>query len=97
LRSDIDGLHDHPWAFQTYILSGGYWEENQEGRFWRAPGYNAYQEANYFHRIQLDPEKAGDDTWTLFLMGPKQKDWGFLKDNQWVQWEEYLNSKKVVK
>lgn len=94
LRSDIDGLHDHPWGFSTYILSGGYWETTQQGCFWRSQGYHATQTSNFFHRISIDPEKAGEDTWTLFMMGPKEKDWGFLNENDhWVQWEEYLNNK----
>lgn len=95
LRSDIDGLHDHPWPLQNYILTGGYWEVTEEGRFWRGPGYHAIRPANFFHRIELDPEKAGGETWTLFLMGPKEKEWGF-KDEQgrWVQWEEYLARKR---
>lgn len=93
-QSDTDGLHDHPWAFQNYILSGGYWEHTEEGRFWRPPGYSGTASLNYFHRVELDPEKADGDVWTLFLMGPKEKEWGFLNDKGiWIQHEEYLNSK----
>ena len=45
---------------------------------------------------ELDEEKAGGPTWTLFLMGPKEKDWGFLNENKdWVQWEQYLNIKQT--
>lgn len=96
LRSDIDGLHDHPWPFQNYILAGGYWEVTETGRFWRAPGDSGTHDANYFHRVELDLEKAGGETWTMFLMGAKEKDWGFLdNNNKWVQWEEHLNNKLV--
>lgn len=95
MRSDIDGLHDHPWPFETYILSGGYWEHTKAGRFWREPGYHGRATANYFHRLELDHEKAEEDTWTLFMMGRKEKDWGFLDDNDtWVQWETYLANKR---
>lgn len=95
VRSDVDGLHDHPWPFETYILSGGYWEHNKSGKHWRPPGYHGRATANYFHRVELDPEKAGEDTWTLFMMGKKEKDWGFLDENDtWVQWETYLSKKK---
>lgn len=95
MRSDMDGLHDHPWAFENFILSGGYWEHTKAGKFWRGAGYHGRATANYFHRVELDPEKAGGDTWTLFMMGPKEKDWGFLDDNDiWVQWETYLANKK---
>lgn len=94
LRSDIDGLHDHPWSFQTFILSGGYWEISQDGKSWRPSGYHGFSSSNHFHKIELDEEKAGEDTWTLFLMGPKEKEWGFLDDNDnWVYWETYLNNK----
>ena len=103
LRSDVDGLHDHPWPFETFILSGGYWEFIEsdflgEGpvKIWRAPGYHGMKKASHFHRLELDRDKAGEDTWTLFLMGPKVgKDWGFLdKEGNWIQWEEYLNKRK---
>lgn len=91
LQSDVDGLHDHPWGFQTYILAGGYWEVTKEGRTWRGVGDTVTANANYFHRVELDHEKAGGPTWTLFMMGQQEKDWGFLdKNDQWVQWEEYL-------
>jgi len=97
LLSDIDGLHDHPWGFQNYIIRGGYWETNQEGRFWRPQGFSAVRDAKYFHRLEVDPEKAGDETWTLFMMGPKEKDWGFLdEDEEWIQWEEYLSRRKAA-
>lgn len=95
LRSDIDGLHDHPWGFQNFIIRGGYWETNREGRFWRPTGFSAVRDSNYFHRLEIDPEKAGDETWTLFMMGPKEKDWGFLDEEEnWIQWEEYLARRK---
>ena len=37
LKSDPDDLHDHPWAFRTIILFGGYWEFTEDGKFWRGP------------------------------------------------------------
>jgi len=95
LRSDIDGLHDHPWGFQNYIIRGGYWETNQEGRFWRPAGYSATRASDYMHRLEIDPAKALDETWTLFMMGPKEKDWGFLNEGkEWVQWEKHLANRK---
>lgn len=95
LRSDIDGLHDHPWKFWgSFILSGGYWEDTEKGRFWRKPGWHGFKGANFFHRVVLDEKKAKGPTWTLFFVGYHVKDWGFLNhDGKWVQWEEYLSSK----
>ena len=95
IRSDIDGLHDHPWAFQNYILTGGYWEHTIEGKFWREPGYHGIAEANFLHRVELDPEKSNhEEIWTLFMMGPKEKSWGFIdNDGTWVEHKTYLENR----
>jgi hypothetical protein len=108
LKSDVAGLHDHPWPASTYILSGGYWEsklinenadpssisqESNIEKVWRGPGYHGEFKSDHYHRLELDPDKAGTSTWTLFMMGPKEKDWGFLgEDGKWVQHEEYIEN-----
>ena len=38
LLSDEPILHDHPWDWGTFIISGGYYEHTPEGTFWRRPG-----------------------------------------------------------
>lgn len=35
LKSDPDSLHDHPWAFFTIVLTGGYWETEPVNSNWR--------------------------------------------------------------
>ena len=102
LKSDIDDLHDHPWPYATLILKGGYWEWlpqfNSAGEkvgevaVWRKPGSFRWARANSYHRIELDPNV---DCWTLFMPGMKQRDWGFLVKNKWVQWEQYLSNRKA--
>ena len=102
LKSDIDDLHDHPWPYATLILKGGYWEwlpqfnskKEKVGEIavWRGPGSLRFAAANSYHRIELDPNVT---CWTLFMPGPKQRDWGFLVRNQWVQWEQYLKNRKA--
>jgi len=103
LKSDPDDVHDHPWPYATVILKGGYWEwiphfdtvgrKTGEYQVWRGPGHFRISKANSFHRIELDPDITA---WTLFMPGPKQRDWGFLVKNQWVQWEQYLKQRKSV-
>jgi hypothetical protein len=103
LKSDPDDVHDHPWSYATLILKGGYWEWipqfNSAGQkigevaAWRGPGHFRISPARSYHRIELDPAVTA---WTLFMPGPKQRDWGFLVRNQWVQWEEYLKQRKSV-
>ena len=100
LKSDPDDLHDHPWPYATLILKGGYWEWipqfNSKGQKigeiarWCGAGSLRFAKANSYHRIELDPDI---ECWTLFMPGPKQKEWGFLKKGQWIQWEEYLASR----
>jgi hypothetical protein len=103
LKSDPDDVHDHPWPYATLILKGGYWEWrpqfDSQGRKtgeiakWCGPGSFRWAGANTFHRIELDPEVT---CWTLFMPGAKQRDWGFLVKNKWVQWEEYLKQRKTA-
>ena len=101
LKSDPDDVHDHPWPYATLVLKGGYWEwiphfdtvgrKTGEYQVWRGPGHFRISKANSFHRIELDPDITA---WTLFMPGPKQRDWGFLVKNQWIQWEQYLKQRK---
>lgn len=97
-KSDDDGgLHDHPWLFWgSRILKGGYFEHTPEGRFWRAPGKWRFNTAWALHRVELQQE--GKEVWTLFLMGPKIREWGFVpfKSKVWINWKEYLEQKLVT-
>jgi len=97
LLSDESGLHDHPWDWASLILKGGYWENTPEGRFWRGAGDFRIRTANDYHRLEIDPEKAGGETWSLFIMGKKFKHWGFLNEfDRWEQWQHYLYRKSNV-
>ena len=102
LKSDNDDLHDHPWPFATLILKGGYYEWTPQfgadgkkiGEIarWCGPGSFRMARATSYHRIELDPDVT---CWTLFMPGVKQRDWGFLVKNKWVQWEQYLANRKA--
>lgn len=102
VKSDEDGLHDHPWWYFTLILKGGYWEETPTGTFWRGPGHFRISRPTSLHKLMLpnilhgDP--ADDGAWTLFIRGPKVRDWGFLDAaGKWVYWETYLKNQRVAK
>lgn len=104
LKSDPDDLHDHPWPYATMILKGGYWEWvpqfNPKGdkigeiAKWRAPGHIRICTAKSFHRIELDPAVT---CWTLFMPGPQQREWGFMRKGEWIQHEEYLAERAASK
>ncbi len=96
LRSDsTQDYHDHPWPFAHIVLEGGY-EEQKPGcpsRFTRS-GSVAFRRARFAHRLELNKGADGKDieTWTLVLIGPKVRDWGFLGrlTGCWVRWETYV-------
>jgi len=100
LKSDEPVMHDHPWAYMTIILRGGYWEHTPvfdgNGKQiadiskWRGPGSVIIRKATDYHWLEMD-ETVGPAT-TLFIMGPQQREWGFLKGG-WIQYEQYLNKK----
>ena len=107
VRSDDPIMHDHPWAFTTVILKGGYWEHtpvfNSDGKMlaafqtWRGPGSIIHRKANEFHWLELD-ESVGPAT-TLFFMGRQQREWGFLVQtkkglHRWIKWSDYLTDWK---
>ena len=95
LKSDPDDLHNHPWRWRTFILSGGYWEYTEFGKFWRAPLTYRCAEPNTFHRIELD--KNVPYCWTLFIPSLNVQDWGFKTKNGWVNHEKYFEMKKLEK
>ena len=96
LKSDPDNLHDHPWPYMTIILKGGYWEYTRDKLMptWKGAGQIRFGHSTDYHRIELEPDV---ECWTLFVPGPKIRDWGFLVGNRWIQNEEYFNRRKLSK
>ena len=104
LKGDPDDVHDHPWPYATLILKGGYWEWipqfNSQGiktleiAKWRGPGHFRICSATSYHRIELDPAITA---WTLFMPGPQKREWGFLTKFGWIQYEQYLESRRNEK
>ena len=101
LRSDDPncGLHDHPWPWMTIVLSGGYWETTLKGTFWRGPGFIQACSAKKLHRISIENKKSKKSTWTLFIMGKRSKEWGFLNNDKdvssWEHYQSYLEKKEM--
>lgn len=101
LKSDPDDVHDHPWNYASLILKGGYWEwlpvfdaEGQkitEVKQWRGAGKFRFGKMSTYHRIELDPDVT---PWTLFFVGPRKREWGFLVNNKWIHYESYLAERK---
>lgn len=98
LRDDDDrALHDHPWANLSILLRGGYYEitRGPDGtleRRWRRPGRPVVRlRAAAPHRIELRRDAAGAPVpcWSLFVIGPKVRSWGFHCPRGWVHWRQY--------
>jgi hypothetical protein len=100
LRDDDDrALHDHPWHSLSIILRGGYIEHlpgRQKKR--RKAGRCVFRRAEQAHRIELHRDfmpwmgngaSSPKPAWTLFITGPRLRDWGFHCPNGWRHWKEF--------
>lgn len=94
LRSDDDrALHDHPWWNVSIILAGYYVEcLPGEVRKYRGRGSMVFRRATQAHRLELkwmrDKEQP-EPVWTLFITGPKIREWGFLCPKGWRHWRDF--------
>lgn len=93
--SDDDrALHDHPWSSLSFLLKGNL-REHFIGRRYRytngalGDSYKikrfrpVYRKAEHTHRLEL---RGREPAWTLFITGPKVREWGFLCASGWRHW-----------
>ena len=84
--------HDHPWDFWTIILRGGYTElflDPQTGNDHireARPGKYLFRKAEHTHRITKHHKGL---SWTLLLVGPTRRRWGFHTEDGWVDHTPY--------
>ena len=100
-RSDDDrALHDHPWWNVSILLRGSYLEHMQDGSVRkRVAGGIVARGADALHRIELFPrpktrpqQMPGElPVWTIFITGPRVREWGFLCPKGWRHWREFTN------
>jgi hypothetical protein len=98
LRSDDDrALHDHPWVNLSIVLHGGYVEvtpfdhEKPNGPVRmrrRGPGSIVARRSTAAHRLEI---AAGTPCWSLFITGPKVRDWGFWCPKGWKVWTSFVD------
>ena len=96
-RSDHDrSLHDHPWPYVTIILKGGYSEvyfvRDREVVRRNYPGQILFRPATWRHRVVLEKDKT---SWSLVLVGPRCRRWGFWPNNTWCWWRKYNYLKAI--
>jgi hypothetical protein len=99
-RPDGDrDCHNHPYAYMSIVLWGGYLEMVKQGDairpVWRRPGSIIFASAERYHRVDYLPNKR---CWTLFFTGKPRwmqhngkfvHDWGFLTISGHVPWTKY--------
>src|SRR5690242_1904949 len=84
-------LHDHPKRFISIGLAGYYYEQTAlepvRLRLYQAPWLRSFR-PSHAHRIFVTP---GRECWTLVLVGPTQREWGFWHlDRKFIPWREYV-------
>lgn len=94
-RSDDDrALHDHPWMNCSVVLRGGYAEHMPDRIEWRGAGDVVWRDAGQLHRLELAvplTPMAQTSAITLFMTGPKVREWGFACPQGWVPWQEFAD------
>lgn len=106
MRSDDDrALHDHPWLFNISVLLKGTYFEHKPGsrkirreagtfsgftfRWGKAP-HRVELLKWHFRSVQVMKELE-QPVWTLFITGPKVREWGFYCPKGWRHWRNFVS------
>ena len=86
LRSDNDrALHDHPWRSLSIMLDGKYLEVTENGSREYKRGSVILRRARFSHRLVLHRTTCT----TLFITGPRIREWGFHCPEGWRHWQVF--------
>jgi hypothetical protein len=97
MRSDDDrALHDHPWWNGSLLIAGEYTEHTIDaGGVNRRTIYRAgdikLRGAKAAHRVELHDGPC----LTLFITGPRVREWGFHCPAGWRPWQQFVNSRNA--
>jgi hypothetical protein len=93
LRSDDEVLHDHMYVNLSVLLEGEYVEHtiSQGGvhysRRFRAGDWRLRLPTTA-HRIEV-----AEPCWSLFLTGPRVREWGFHCPRGWRHWRDFTDER----
>ena len=88
-------LHNHPWDFKSLVLKGSYIEQTENGNITQRPGrFNSRNGKEDFHKIL---ELKSPVIYTLFIVSPVKRTWGYKVDGTFIQNEEYRKLKRENK
>ena len=88
IGSDANVPHDHPWYSFGWILKGEYIEHTVYGSETKKEGSKTFRTPNAFHWIEIDKP-----VYTLFITGPRIKNWGFLCGTKWIEHKKYIQKR----
>ncbi|ETX26593.1 hypothetical protein [Roseivivax isoporae] len=88
MRDDDDrALHDHPWPSFSIMMKGQMREITPNGPRVIRAGECVYRGPDFSHRLELIDGAPAE---TLFITGPKVRDWGFHCPKGWVHWRDFV-------
>ena len=96
-------MHDHPWVSLAYQLSGHLMEYFDIRSNVNIPanvsirkiskGKWTYRKSTFIHSLIISSCDL-EPVWTLFITGPKIRDWGFQTKTGWENHLDFLNLRK---
>lgn len=89
VRDDDDrALHDHPWPSVSLSLRGQCIEHMSGGRSRVLKAGSIVGRSSLFsHRLALH---ESSEYWTLFITGPRLREWGFHCPQGWRHWKDFV-------
>lgn len=84
IRSDDDwALHDHPWWSVSLLLKGKLLELLKDRERFPKRFIPVVRSAELAHRLVV----LDGPVWTVFITGPRIREWGFYCPKGWVHWK----------
>lgn len=89
LHDDDDrALHDHPWPSLSIMCKGRLREITPDSERIIHRGDVVFRDAETAHRLELI---GGEPAETLFITGPRIREWGFHCPKGWVDWRSFVD------
>lgn len=87
-------LHNHPWNFINMILKGSYTEQTVNGTILQKPFRINKRKGSDYHKILNVHTNV---VYTLFIIGSKRMEWGYLVNGKHVEHSQYRQLKRENK
>ena len=91
MKDDDDrALHDHPWHSLSFVIRGVLREIlPHRWRILHPSLIPIYRPPTLAHRLEV----ARGPVWTLFITGPRVREWGFHCPKGFVHWSRFVDSR----